>query len=56
MKDLPQRVGYTIMFLRMTETEVRKLAEHTPDISRELQHIADALNAEANGLAKHVSE
>jgi hypothetical protein len=44
------------MFLRMTETEARELAKHTPEIGRELQHIADALNAEANGLAKHVSE
>ena len=56
MSNLPQRVGYTVMFLRMTETEVRELAENTPDIGRELQHIADALNAEANDLAKHVSE
>jgi hypothetical protein len=56
VSDLPKRVGYTVMFLRMTETEVRELAKHTPEIGRELQHIADALNAEANGLAKHVSE
>ena len=56
MSDLTQRVGYTVMFLRMAETEMRELAEHNPDIGRELQHIADALNAEANDLTKHVSE
>lgn len=56
MSDLPDRVGYTVVFLRMAETEMRKLAEHIPDIGRELQHIADALNAEANDLAKRVIE
>jgi hypothetical protein len=54
--DLRQRVAYTVMFLRMTEKEMRELAGHTPDVGRELQHIADALNGEANDLAKHVSE
>jgi hypothetical protein len=53
VNDLPSRAGYTIMFLRMAETEMRELAEHNPDIRRELQHIADALNGEANDLAKH---
>ena len=56
MNDLPSRVGYTVMFLRMTETEMRELVEHAPEIGRELQHIADALNGEATDLAKHVSE
>ena len=56
VRTLPQRVGYTLMFLRMTEKEMRELAERTPDIGRELQHIADALNAEAKDLAKHVSQ
>ena len=56
MADLRQRVAYTLMFLRMTEKEMRELAENTPEVGRELQHIADALNGEANDLAKHVSE
>jgi hypothetical protein len=56
MSDLRQPVAYTVMFLRMTETEMRELAENTPEVGRELQHIADALNAEANDLAKLVSE
>jgi hypothetical protein len=56
MSDLHQRVGYTVMFLRMTEKEMRELAENTPEIGRELQHIADALNGEANDLAKLVKE
>jgi hypothetical protein len=56
MNNLPSRVAYTVMFLRMAETEMRELAERTPEVGRELQHIADALNAEANDLAKLVSE
>ena len=56
MTNLPQRVAYTLMFLRMTEKEMRGLAENTPEISRELQHIADALNGEANDLAQHMTE
>ena len=31
MSDRLNRLGCTIMFLRMTEAEIRKLAEHTPD-------------------------
>ena len=54
--DLHHRVGYTVMFLRMAEREMRELAEHTPEVGRELRHIADALNGEANDLAKLVSE
>jgi hypothetical protein len=56
MSDLRQRVGYTVMFLRMAEKEMRELAEHTPEVGRELRHIADALNGEANDLATLVSE
>ena len=56
MSDLPSRVAYTLMFLHMTEKEMRELAENTPEIGRELQHIADALNGEASDLAKLVSE
>ena len=56
MGDLQSRVRYTLMFLRMSEKEMRELAEHTPEIGRELQHIADALSGEANDLAKLVSE
>lgn len=55
MSELCQRVGYTVMFLRMTEKEMRELAENTPEIARELQHIAEALNGEATDLVKHVS-
>ena len=54
--DLRDRVGYTVMFLRMTEKEIRKLAENTPEISRELGTIADQLHAEARDLAGHTKE
>ena len=56
MSDLRQRMGYTVMFLRMAEKEMRELAENTPEVGRELQNIADALNGEANDLTKHVGE
>ena len=42
--------------LRMTEKEMRELAEQTPEVGRELQHIADALNGAANDLARHLRE
>jgi len=56
VSDLRDRVGYTVMFLRMTEKEIRKLAEDTPEISRELGTIADQLHAEARDLAGHTKE
>ena len=30
MSDLPRRLGYTVMFLRMTAKEMLELAERTP--------------------------
>jgi hypothetical protein len=56
MSDLLQRVGYTVMFLRMTATEMLELAEHTPDIARELGHIAEQVQAEADALARHIAQ
>ena len=41
MGDLHQRVGYTVMFLQMTVTEMHKLAEAIPEFARELGHIAE---------------
>jgi len=56
MSDLPKRVGYTVMFLRMTATEMRKLAEATPEIARELRDIAEQVQVEADSLAGCISE
>jgi len=56
MSDLPERVGYTVMLLRMTATEMRKLAENTPEIARELRHIAEQVQGEAESLVGHVAE
>jgi hypothetical protein len=56
MGDLRQRVGYTVMFLQMTVTEMHKLAEATPEIARELGHIAEQVQVEAHSLAEHISE
>jgi hypothetical protein len=55
MSDLPRRVGYTVMFLRMTATEMLELAEHTRDIVRELGHIAEQVQAEADALARDIA-
>jgi methyl-accepting chemotaxis protein len=56
VSDLPERVGYTVMFLRMTAPEMRKLAENTPEIARELGHIADQVQGEAESLVGHIAE
>ena len=56
MNELPERVGYTVMFLRMTATEMRKLAENTPEIGRELGQIAEQVQGEAESLAGHIRE
>jgi nucleotide-binding universal stress UspA family protein len=53
MSDLPERVGYTVMFLHMTATEMLKLADDNPEIAHELGRIADQLQAEAVDLAGH---
>ena len=56
MSDLPKRVGYTVMFLRMTATQMRELADATPEIARELRGIAEQVQVEADSLAGHISE
>jgi methyl-accepting chemotaxis protein len=56
MSDLPKRVGYTVMFLRMTATQMRGLAEATTEIARELGQIAEQVQLEADSLAGHISE
>jgi len=56
MSDLPNRVGFTITFLRMAVTQMHELAEGTPEVARELGQIADELHAEADSLARHVGE
>jgi len=56
VNDLPERVGYTVMFLRMTATEIRILAENTPEIGRELGQIAEQVEGEAESLAEHAAE
>jgi hypothetical protein len=56
MSDLPERVGYTVMFLRMAATQMFELAEVTPEIARELRHIAEQVQGEADSLAGHIAE
>ena len=51
MRDVLLRaVDNTIKFLRMSAIELRRLAERAPDISAELQHIAEQLDADADEL------
>ncbi len=56
MSNLPDRVAYAVMFLRMAATETRKLAEDNPEIARELLHVADQLQGEAHELAGQINE
>ena len=56
MSDLPKRVAYAVMFLRMAATETSKLAEDNPEIARELLHVADQLQGEAHELAGQINE
>ena len=49
--ELVQRVQDTQVFLRMAAIELRRIAEQAPDIAGELWHVAQQLEAEAEGLA-----
>lgn len=49
---LLRAVDNTIKFLRMAAIELRRIAERAPDVSAELHHIADQLDADANDLER----
>jgi DNA anti-recombination protein RmuC len=49
---LLRAVDNTIRFLRMAAIELRRIAERAPEISDELRHIADQLDADANDLQR----
>ena len=42
----------TIKFLHMAAIELRRIAERAPEITRELHHIANQLEADADDLRK----
>jgi hypothetical protein len=53
MEDaLLRAVDNTIRFLRLAAIELRRLAERAPDISTELHHVADQLDADASDLER----
>jgi hypothetical protein len=53
MEDaLLRAVDNTIRFLRLAAIELRRLAERAPDISAELHHVADQLEADAADLER----
>jgi hypothetical protein len=45
-------VDNTIRFLRLAAIELRRLAERAPDISAELHHVADQLEADVADLER----
>jgi hypothetical protein len=49
--ELLRRVKDTQFFLRMAAIELGRIAERAPDISQELRHVAQQLEAEAADLA-----
>jgi hypothetical protein len=50
--ELVRRVHDTQVFLRMAAIELRRIAEHAPDIAIELRHVAQKLEVEAEELAR----
>jgi len=52
--DLPRKIDYTVVFMRMAATELRHVAETVPDIAVQLRYIADQLETEAADL-RHVA-
>jgi len=49
---LLRRVQDTEMFLRLAAIELRRISGRTPDISQELRHVVQQLEAEAAALAR----
>jgi hypothetical protein len=49
--ELLRRVKDTQFFLRMAAIELGRIAQRAPDISQELRHVAQQLEAEAADLA-----
>jgi len=47
---LVRAVDNTIRFLRMAAIELRRIAERAPDVTDELRHLADQLEADARDL------
>jgi hypothetical protein len=49
---LLRAVDNTIRFLRLAAIELRRLADRAPDISAELHHVANQLEADAADLER----
>ena len=49
---LLRAVDNSIKFMRMAAIEMRRIAERAPDVSDELRHIADHLDADADDLER----
>jgi len=50
-----QRVRHTRIFLRIAAIELRRIAERAPEITVELRHVAQQLEAEAEDLGPVVA-
>ena len=54
--QLAGRARDTQAFLRMAAIELRRMAERSPDVASQLDHIARQLEADADELAAKTSE
>ena len=52
LRKLVGRVRETQVFLRMAAFELRRMAERAPEVSIELRHVAQQLEAEEADLAR----
>ena len=50
--DLVIKARHTVIFLRMTALELRRIAERTPGVTAELHHMTRQLEADADDLAQ----
>jgi hypothetical protein len=50
---MPRAVENSIRFMRMAAIQLRRIAEHAPDIANELRRIANQLDTDADDLEAH---
>jgi hypothetical protein len=50
--EIRRSLRHEIAFLRMAAVELRRIAERAPEVGRELRHMADQFELDAEELAK----
>lgn len=53
-ENFRQVAAHTIAFLRMAATELRRIADRTPEVADELRRMADQFDADGEALAKQL--